>query len=92
MLIEMFGKKYDVELEEQKYMDGSTAITAIEDSGEPFGVMTVCVPGTQLNENEILVKTWSENVWVSQLLGKGFTDTGRRVKTGYVEAQVWKRR
>ena len=92
MLITMFGKQYDVELDEAKYGDGSTAIQVMDSDGEPFGRLTVCVPGTQLSENEVLVKTWSENSeWAPQMLVYGFEDTGRRVKTGYVEAQVWKR-
>lgn len=93
MLITMFGKQYDVELIEAKYGDGSIALEVIDSQdGEPFGRLTVCVPDTRLNENEVLVKTWSENQeWASQFLKYGFEDTGRRVKTGYVEAQVWKR-
>lgn len=91
MKITLFGNSYDVKLVEGKYGDGSTAIQAIDPEG-PFGTLTVCVPGTRLLENEILVKTWSENSeWAPQLLQYGFEDTGRRVKTGYVEAQVWKR-
>lgn len=74
------------------YMDGSYAIRAICDDGSLFGVLTVCVPGSNLNPGEVLVKTWSENEpWAHIALSHGdLVDTGRRVKTGYVEAQVWK--
>jgi hypothetical protein len=44
------------------------------------------------NDNEILVKTWSENKsWTRDILTHGpFEDTGRRVPTGFVHAEVWR--
>lgn len=92
--VTLMGKSYNVALYDKGvYRDGSLAIEARE-TGDltPFGVLTVYVEGTELNRNEILVKTWSENEeWTKGILDCGlFEDTGRRVKTGYVEAQVWK--
>jgi hypothetical protein len=68
------------------------AIQATCDDGEPFGVLTVNLPDQNLGEREIFVKTWSENEEFSkQVMKTGlFIDTGRRVSTGFVEAQVWK--
>ena len=62
-----------------------------EETGEPFCTLTVNVPHANLAANEILVKTWTENAPVREpALGSGlFTDTGRRISTGYAEAEVW---
>ncbi|MGH6639174.1 MAG: hypothetical protein ACREXN_01115 [Polaromonas sp.] len=62
------------------------------DEGEPFGTVTVNVPGYPLADDEVLVKTWEENAPARQpLLNSGvFSDTGKRVPCGYVEAEVWK--
>ena len=61
--------------------------------GEPWATLTVNIPGTVLAEDEVLVKTWSENEELRQpALNTGlFIDTGRRVKSGFVEAEVWRR-
>lgn len=82
-------------LVESKYAaDSSTAIELVLPSGEPYAVLTVCIPevGTYLGPNEILVKTWSENMPIraSALASPYFTDTGKRVPTGFVEAEIWK--
>lgn len=85
------GQHYDVILHTAKYTNGATAILLDSDEG-PFGQLTVNLEGVQLVDNEILVKTWSENSWVRQLLVKYseiFKDTGRRASTGYVQAEIW---
>ncbi len=58
----------------------------------PLGTLTVCVSAAGLAPGEILLKTWSENEeWAIQAAkGMGYFDTGRRIKTGYTEAQVWR--
>lgn len=45
-----------------------------------------------LEDNEILVKTWSENSSiVPALLGCGyFEDTDKKIKVNYCEASIWK--
>tara|TARA_Y100000310_G_scaffold277750_1_gene295740 strand:- start:955 stop:1278 length:324 start_codon:yes stop_codon:yes gene_type:complete len=74
--------------------DGNPCINAYRDDEHgPWGTLTVNVAGwTAKDENEILVKTWSENEsWTSDILLHGpFEDTGRRVPTGFVQAQVWR--
>ena len=59
---------------------------------EEWGRLTVNIPPwIPLNDREILVKTWTENEsWVPLILENGpFRDTGRRVPSGWVHAQVW---
>jgi hypothetical protein len=91
--IEFLGEVVDIQLEVAEYnMGGRKAIRAMCDEG-PFGVLTVNDPGARLGPGEILVKTWTENCWVPQLLEllpENFKDTGRRVPMGYGSAQVWK--
>lgn len=64
-----------------------------EDGWEPYATITTNIPNVELGPDEIIVKNWSENSWVGQLLTlmpDVFQDTGRRVKVGFVEAPVWK--
>ena len=91
--IEMFGETTEVVLEVKKYLAGGRpAITAMCEDG-PFGVVTVNDPDVLLGPGEILVKAWTENRWVTQLLEQlpeHFTDTGRRVSMGHAMAHIWK--
>lgn len=58
--------------------------------GEDFAVLTVCDPDVFLMENEILVKTWSENSSLRELLDtKYFCDTMKRIPMGFCEAEIW---
>lgn len=66
-------------------------IQALKDN-EDWGRLTVNIlPWIPLNDREILVKTWSENrTWAPLILENGpFRDTGRRVPSGFVHAEVW---
>lgn len=78
--------------EEGVYRDRSVALRVYDSNGEPWATLTVCIPGTQLAKDEVLVKTWAENEPMREhLLATGdFEDTGRRVPTGHVEAEVWR--
>lgn len=76
---------------ETKYLGGAKAIELLDSNEEPYTRLTTNIPGTPLKENEILVKTWSENEEVADSALKSgiFRDTGKRVRSGWVEAQVW---
>lgn len=82
----------------ESYMNNNTpAITLYVKDGdgfEPWIDLTTNINGASLllGEDEILVKTWSENEpMIKPLLGCGlFEDTGRRVPCGFAEAHVWK--
>lgn len=89
----LFGETTEVELVVNSYQAGGRpAIIAMCEDGV-YGVVTVNEPKTVLAEDEILVKTWTESVWVPQLLEQlphVFKDTGRRVPMGCAHAQIWK--
>lgn len=91
--IEFYGENVDINIVKSNYgQGGATALIAMDDEGE-FGVITVNNPRFELSPDEIIVKTWSENQWVTQLLQKlpnVFQDTGKRVPMGYAEGQIWK--
>lgn len=94
-VVTLFTTPYNVTLHGKYYPEefgGARAIvlTMDDDNDMPFGTMTVNVPGYIPPPNCVLVKTWSENTWAKDLLGQGFEDTGVRVPTGHVEAEVWK--
>lgn len=86
-------------LEFTNYEDNNTTaiiIQSIEDDClEPYIEITTNIENIEkvLTENEILVKTWSENEsFVKPLLQSGFfSDTGKRVKvSSFCEASIWK--
>lgn len=71
---------------------GATAVLLECENGEPLATLSVNLEGVKLGEGEFLAKTWSENEEIAKAaLDSGlFEDTGRRVPTGWVEAQVWR--
>lgn len=89
--IEAYGEK--LRLLAGKYRNGRVAIRMESGQGEPYGVLTVNLPEVPLGDHEILVKTYAENEpFRAPALACGlFKDTGRRVGTGFVEAEVWQR-
>ncbi len=84
-------------LESAEYQDGNPALIVMyyEDGMREwfqYAKLSVNIPGTELAPNEALIKTWSENVDLCAFLLnelKMFTDTGRRIPTGFVTASVW---
>lgn len=74
------------------YENGRPALRLLSAlDGEPFGTLTVNIPEASVLSGEIIVKTWSENeAMAAAALASGlFRDTGRRIHTGFVQAQVW---
>lgn len=90
--VEAYGKRWMLVFELGIYHNGRPALTLLDEySGEPFGVLTCNIPEIPLTEKEIIVKTWSENEQLAYTAMKSgyFKDTGKRVPTGFVEAQIW---
>lgn len=78
-----------------KYRDGNLAILLIaQEDQEPIAVLSINLPkkASMLGADEVFVKAWSENEQIAPLvlLTGLFEDTGKRVPTGFVEAQVWR--
>ena len=81
----------DMDVEVTTYKTGGTAVILTQD-GQRFATLSVNFPVVKLEEGEFAVKTWSENEQVAaDCLASGlFVDTGKRIKSGYVEASVWR--
>lgn len=73
------------------YSGGGLAIQYIGDDGL-LAVLTVNIPDADLEDGEFAIKNWSGNESVAQAaMATGlFIDTGKRIPTGFVEAQVWR--
>ena len=70
------------------------AITAEDvDPFQPFGKLTLNDPDADLEDDEIVVKEYSENAsWVPQVLAnlpEHFIDTGRTAKCGFHDCRVF---
>lgn len=93
--IAAFNEIVELSFEIHRYSNNRLAITAIDfHEGEHWGTLTINLSDEELAEDEIFVKTWSEGeVWVPQVLEKMsdiFEDTGKRVKSGFVDVPVWR--
>ena len=74
-----------------QYGNGRLAIfTEMSDTGEPFDKLTVNLAGEELGDDEFFVAAWHEPITGAARRSGLFVDTGRRVPTGFVEAEVWR--
>ena len=92
IVVDLFGTKYNVKLVSENYSNGGRlAIEGICDDGEPFSTLTVNIGNANLKENEVCIKNWSENEQFADAAKKSgyFKDTGKRIQTGFVEAEIW---
>ena len=90
--VQAFGRTWYTTIEVDKYrQNGRTAIELFTNDGENFCTLTTNLDHAQLVNREILVKTWSENEEIAKsAISSGlFADTGKRVSTGFVEAEIW---
>jgi hypothetical protein len=89
--VNVHGTKFQVTLRSMKYQNDRLAIVGTLGDIEDFGVLSVNIPDQPLKENEVLIKNWSENeAYAEAARNSGFfKDTGRRVKTGFCEAEIW---
>jgi hypothetical protein len=89
-VVEPYG---EVRLYLAPYAEGKrVALVALDQTGEQVGVLTTNLPEIPLEAGEFFVKTWSENEELAKAAMESgwFNDTGKRHKTGFVEAQIWK--
>jgi len=74
------------------YGNGRTAISLDEvGTGEPIAVASVNLPDATINEDEVIIKNWSENEGVLEaLVEAGIVTPLRKLFTGFVQADVCK--
>jgi len=72
----------------KQYENGRTAVIL----NGPLGAMVLSVnlPNEPLEDEEFFVKGWSENEEIIEDCRPYFIDTGKRVPTGFVTAEVWR--
>lgn len=93
----IFQNKYlkeSVVLKKDIYANGGTTALCLRcaDTGEPFMDITTNIPDIDLEDDELLIKNYSENEGVLEFLisNKLVEDTGRRISNGFVEIPVVK--
>jgi hypothetical protein len=81
----------NVWLEKQKYSNGRVALMLMNEEGQ-VACATVNLPEHDIQADEIIVKTWSENEAMLDFLVRNqiVSDTGREIPTGFVVAKVCK--
>lgn len=82
---------YNVWLEKNKYANGRVALTLHDMEGQ-VACATVNLPEHDIQDDEIIVKTWGENEAMLDFLITNHiaADTGREIRTGFVVAKVCK--
>ena len=87
--VHVFGQ--DCWFKTAHYKNGRLAIKLTCEIG-PMAVLTVNLPEFELEEGEFFVKAYAENEPVADACRDSgiFCDTGKRVKIGYTEAEVWR--
>jgi hypothetical protein len=93
--VDLFGDAVDLSIQVLKYGNGRIAIQAIDlIDNSPFGMITINIPEIELEQDEIIVKTYSENThWVPQVLEnlkQHFEDTGKTVSGGRDTMPIYK--
>lgn len=95
MEIDFYGEAVQVvAVHSGRYAADDTPVVDLLDpiNGEPWGTLTVCCPnsGVVLADNEIAVKTWSENEPYRALLDTPhFADTQKRFQAGFAHVEIW---
>ena len=77
-----------------EYQNSRPCIAAFTDDNRPFGRITVNIDQEPLEQDEVIIKTYSENEsWAPQVLKNlphVFQDTGRLAETGYVKCPIYR--
>jgi len=75
-----------------KTADRNAMILKDQEDGSMVAVASVNVSGTDLADDEILIKDYSENEgMLDALVGAGYVmDTGKKVRSGFVEIPICK--
>ena len=84
-------KEWNCLLQEGQYPGGRVALFLTdEDDGEPVSTCTVNIPSCALDDNEVLIKDYSENEGMVDFLVKEkiVATTGRFVQSGYVQVPI----
>ena len=94
--VSCFGTTYSVVIVKREYPGGNLALQVLNwddefQDYEPFGVLTVNIPGQPLLPGFAFLKNYSENAEWAEALAKaiGGRPTGKSVRTGFVTVPLW---
>lgn len=78
-------KDWNCKLRFRKYQNGRTAIELVDAiNGEPIAMATVNIPECALEEDEVIIKNYSENEgMLDALIGAGIIERTNKVGTGF---------
>jgi len=82
---------YQCTLKVEAYSNGRTALCLIDaEDGSPVCTATINVPEVELKPNEVIIKNYSENEGILDVLVNAgiVTPTGRYISIGYVSCPV----
>lgn len=76
----------------ERYNNGRLALQLFSNMHGMIATLTVNLPEEHLEDDEFFIKGWSENeAIIPDVLASGvFEDTGKRIRTGFANAFVWK--
>jgi hypothetical protein len=86
-------KQWICKLTLNAYQNGRTAITLYDiDDDMPIATCTINVPEVDLEQNEVIIKNYSENEGIlDTLINEGIVEkTGKIVSLGYVNCEICK--
>lgn len=74
------------------YNNGRKAIQLLTKEGMPYAVATINIPDADLKEDEVIIKNYSENQGILEMLIENdiVVNTYREIKTGMVSVPVCK--
>lgn len=90
-------KDWQCDIVKNKYFNGRTAISLVSSidgddvcKGEPIATATVNIPDVALSPDEVIIKNYSENEGVLDVLLKaGIVElSGRTIKSGFVTMPI----
>jgi hypothetical protein len=82
---------FDCRVVKRKYENGRLALMLIDaKDGSPVATATVNIPDVKLGKNEVLIKDYSENQGMLQVLEEAgiVRATGERIRSGFVEIPI----
>lgn len=86
-------KEWNCIIEYKKYKNNRTAIALVDEiSFEPIAVATINVPNVPLKDNEVIIKDYSENEGLLDVLVKAniVKKLGKNVQVGYAKCEICK--
>ena len=81
---------FDVTVQIREYKHGGKAIILVDQDGSPVATATVCVPSDKLDNDQCLVKDWSENEGMLDFLidNNIVSEPIRTVQVGFCDAYL----